>query len=348
MFTDHPAATPTRVVERAAVDTATFHREVACGFVPVILRGQVAAWPAVAAGRAGVRPLAQYLADRGSDALLDVRIGAPDIGGRFFYSEDLSGFNFTKEKVPLPVLLAELVRLAEAAVAAPNVRPHALYADAAAAPQHMPGWSAANPLDLPPADATPRLWIGNETVVATHYDASPNLACVVAGHRRFTLFPPDQLANLYPGPLDRTIAGPPVSMVDPETPDMARYPRFADALAQAQVAELAPGDALFVPALWWHHVRAFDPLNVLVNYWWAQDATMTPFLAMVHALGSVRDLPPAEKAAWKTWFDHYVFGDTAGDAAAHLPEAARGVLGPGGAERTARIRSYLIAKLQGH
>ena len=342
MFIDHPAATETRVAERPAVDHATFHREIAGSFAPVILRGQVADWPAVAAGRGGVRPLAQYLADMGGDSALDVRIGAPAIGGRFFYSDDLSGFNFTKQKVVLTALLTELVRLAEAKAADPP----ALYADAAAAPRHMPDWAAANPLDLPPADAMPRLWIGNETVVATHYDGSPNLACVVAGHRRFTLFPPEQLANLYAGPLDNTIAGPPVSMVDPEAPDLARYPRFAEALAQAQVAELAPGDALFVPAIWWHHVRAFGPLNVLVNYWWAQDSTATPFLALVHALGSVRDLPPAEKAAWKTWFDHYVFADTAADVAAHLPEAARGGLGAAGPARTARIRAYLLGKLQ--
>ena len=34
------------------------------------------------------------------------------------------------------------------------------------------------------------------------------------------------------------------------------------------VADLEPGDAIYIPALWWHAVQATGELNVLVNYWW--------------------------------------------------------------------------------
>jgi hypothetical protein len=343
MIFDPPAATTNRVIERAAVDAATFRDEVAGGHVPVLLRGQVTDWRAVEAAGRGDRALAEYLAGFGGGKPLEVLLGPPEIGGRFFYRDDMQGFNFQRQQVPLPNLVGELLRLAEQEAEAP----HAIYANAAAAPEHLPGWAEANPLGLPPPDAVPRLWIGNATQVATHFDASPNLAVCVAGRRRFTLFPPEQVANLYLGPLDNTLAGPPNSMADPDAPDLERYPRFAEALAHAQVAEMAPGDALFIPAIWWHHVRAFDRLNVLVNYWWAYDNSSTPFIALVHALMSVRDLPRAQKQAWRAWFDHLVFGDEAEGAAAHLPAHAQGVMGPASKERTEKIRHYLLMTLSG-
>lgn len=334
---------PARVAERAAVDPATFAAEVAGGDAPVVLRGQVRDWAAVRAGRDGDRAVAAYLAGFGGGQPLDVMIGAPGINGTFFYNDDLTGFNFHRQKVPLGQLLGQLLRYAEEETAAP----HALYANAATAPEHLPDWDTANALGLPTGNAPARLWIGNATRVATHYDQSNNIACVVHGRRRFTLFPPDQIANLYIGPLDKTLAGPPSSMVDPDAPDLARYPRFAAALAQAQVAELGAGDAIFIPAIWWHHVAARDKLNVLVNYWWSHEETASPFGALVHALMTIRDLPPAQRTAWRTWFDHYVFGEDAADAGAHLPEAARGILSAGSPARTERLRGFLIRLLGG-
>lgn len=341
MITDLTEIAETRVAERDAVDAATFAREVVSDYRPVVLRRQVARWAAVGAAAGGDRAMAAYLAGFGGGRPLDVMIGAPEIDGRFFYRDDeVRAFNFHKQQVPLGQLLAELLRFSEDSVAAP----HALYANSATAPEHLPGWEQANPLGLP-VDAPARLWIGNATQVATHYDTSTNIACVVAGRRRFKLFPPAQIGNLYVGPLDHTMAGPPSSMVDPDAPDLARYPRFAEAQAAMQVADLGPGDAIFIPPLWWHHVRAFDRLNVLVNYWWGHESG-SAFLAMVHAIGTVRDLPADERAAWRSWFDQLVFADDAPHAADHLPEPARGVLGAASPERTDRIRQFVLRMLQ--
>lgn len=331
------------VVERAAVDAAVFASEIVTAFQPVVLRGQVRHWQALAAGRDGDRAMAEYLAAFGARGgkPLDVMIAPPEAEGRFFYADEtLAHFNFHRQQVPIGALVAELLRFAETDAA----RPHTLYANAATAPEHLPDWEDANPLDLG-VDAPARLWIGNATQIATHYDTSINIACVVAGRRRFTLFPPDQLANLYVGPLDHTMAGPPSSMVDPENPDLVRYPRFAEALAQSQIAELEPGDAIFIPPIWWHHVRSFGRLNVLVNYWW-EHRSGAAFLALVHAIGAVRDLPVAEKQAWQSWYDHLVFAPQAACAADHLPAPARGILGPESVERTGRIRQFLINMLQ--
>jgi hypothetical protein len=54
------------------------------------------------------------------------------------------------------------------------------------------------------------------------------------------------------------------SMVRVLEPDFARYPRFAQALREAQVAVLEPGEVLIMPPMWWHHVESFG-LNVMVN-----------------------------------------------------------------------------------
>ena len=162
----------------------------------------------------------------------------------------------------------------------------------------------------------------------THFDLSSNIACVVGGRRRFTLFPPDQLPNLYIGPIEFNISGPPISMVPLEIPDLARFPRFAEALRHSRSAELAPGDAIFIPYGWWHHVESLAPFNVLANYWW-NDARQagSPFDCMLHAILALRDLPPDQRAVWRTMFEHYVF--TAPDEAlAHLPREQRGMSGP--------------------
>ena len=38
------------------------------------------------------------------------------------------------------------------------------------------------------------------------------------------------------------------------------------------VADLQPGDALYIPSLWWHHVESIGVLNTMVNYWWTAPA----------------------------------------------------------------------------
>jgi hypothetical protein len=135
-------------------------------------------------------------------------------------------------------------------------------------------------------------------------------------------------------------------MVDFHAPDFAAHPRFADALSAAQVAVLEPGDALFIPSMWWHHVEGLAPFNILMNYWWRDTPRWLgqPQDALNHAILSIRDLPAADKAIWRALFEHYVF-DSGSHLTDHIPEGGRGVLAPLTAETAGRLRSFLLRTL---
>ena len=327
------------IPELAQIDAARFADEIGQARRPVVARGLAAGWPAVraAATEAG---LAGYLRGFDRGAPVEALIGPPAIRGRFFYDETARGMNFERRQGTLDQVLATLLDVAR------DPAPPSVYVGSTPIPPLLPGFERDNALAVLGPEVVPRLWVGNATTIQTHYDMSDNIACVVGGRRRFTLFPPDQVANLYVGPLDFTPAGQPISMVSLEDPDLERYPRFAQALERAEVAELEPGDALYIPAMWWHHVQSFGALNVLVNYWWNRvDALAgSPFDAFVHALKSVRHLPPAQREAWRAFFEHYVF-ETNGDPVAHLPVEARGVLGALDETVSAKMRSFLLRGL---
>ena len=307
---------------------------------PVVLRGLVADWPAVQAARTSAQAGLDYLRTYDHGASVTAMVAAPDTGGRFFYNDDLSGFNFHLERPKLSAMLDAMARHLD------DEAPPTLYVGSTTLDDCLPGLGDANGIDLGDRSALASIWIGNRTRIAAHQDVPDNLACVVAGRRRFTLFPPEELANLYIGPLDFTPAGQAISLVDFAKPDLAKHPRFAHALTRAQVAELGAGDAIFIPSLWWHHVESLEPFNVLINYWWRQspDYMDSPINALMLAIMSVRDLPPEQRDAWRTMFDHYVFRADA-ETAAHIPENARRVLAPLDANRARDLRARLLKRL---
>ena len=312
---------------------------------PVVLEGLARDWPLVRAGMAGAQAAADYLRRFGGEAPVTVFSAPPEVRGRFHYTPDVAGMNYAATRAPLGEVLDRIL----ATLGQDDVP--SLYVGSTDCDRFLPGFRSENDLPLDHPDfahgrVLASLWIGNRTTAAAHYDISNNLACCLVGRRRFTLFPPEQVANLYPGPLEPTPGGQVVTMVDLAAPDLARYPRFAEAMAAAQVAELEPGDVLYYPSLWWHQVDALAPFNVMANYWWNAVAEHidTPQTTLLHALLSLRDRPEHEKAAWRALFDYYVFGEAA-QAGAHLPEAARGPLGPMDEMTARRLRAQLLNRL---
>jgi hypothetical protein len=334
----------TPVVEGVTPDQIPFD-EILNAQRPTIFRGMARDWPLVRAGLTSPRAAMDYLLAHDRGERFVGYMGAPEIKGRFGYDADVARLNFQTERTSLAAFLERVEQQLDVADGP------SFYIGSSDIDAYLPGLRAENDLGLDAAalgDEAPlaSIWIGNRTVAAAHYDMSNNIACCMVGRRRFTLFPPEQVDNLYPGPLDLTPGGQAVSMVDFDAPDFERFPRFKHALAAAQVADLEPGDVLVYPALWWHQVEALDPFNVLINYWWnaAPGFMDTPMNTLLHGLLSLRDRPDFEKQAWKRLFDYYVFGP-ADRAGAHLPEAARGDLGPMDDRKARRLRAYLLNRL---
>jgi hypothetical protein len=300
---------------------------------PLVLQGLIEHWPALAAGRHSPSALNHYFKSMDRGILANVMEAPASTHGRFGYSADLREFTFSTHQRGIGETLDRIARQqgrADAPIIAMQMLPLAT---------HLPDFVSQNPLSLLPQVA-PLLWLGGRVRTQIHHDRDHNLACVIAGRRRFVLFPPEQVANLYIGPIDNP---PPLSIVDLEAPDFLRFPRFAQALATAQSTELGPGDALFIPRHWWHHVTSRDPYNAMVNYWWGSHAQGldNPYDCFLAAMLALKDLPLPERIYWQAMFDAYVF-QSEGDAVEHIPPSLRGVLG----SMPSQVREALKKKLQ--
>ncbi len=333
---------PVALVERSGVGAGVLPEDVLCSTEPVLLRGLADHWPMVQAARRSDQEAVAYLRgfEREGAPPIVATVAEPSIEGRFFYSDDFTGFNFHREKASLGATLDALLGYAQ------RPDPPAVYIGSTTIDTWLPGFRDVNDLAFGGRSPLASIWIGNRSRICAHQDLPENIACVVAGRRRVTLFPPEQLSNLYVGPLDHTPAGQAVSLVDLANPDLASFPRFAEALAHARVAELGPGDAVFIPSMWWHHIEALDTFNVLVNYWWRNvPAWMdTPMNALMLAIMTIRDLPPSQRATWAETFRHYVF-EAGESTVAHIPEVARGLLAPMDEGMARSLRARLLQRI---
>ncbi len=324
-------------------DAETFKNEIAISGQPAILRGLIDAWPAVQAGRRSVGTLVDYLRRLDSGGPVDAIMTPPQAEGRIFYADGMNGFNFVRNRLSITAIAEQVLRYGAFA------QPPAVAAQSALASDCLPGFAAENRLTVVDEDVLPRIWLGNAITTPTHLDEWHNIGCVVAGRRRFTLFPPEQIANLYIGPIDYAPTGAPMSLVSLHEPDLERFPRFRHALAAAVSAELNPGDAIFIPALWWHHVESLEPFNLLVNYWWhgirgAEVGSASGFDCLALAILNLKSLPPATRAAWRALFDQYIFGSQEG-VAEHIPDHRLGILGEHTASDAARRRERLAGQM---
>ena len=328
-----------QILVRDDVDLKTFNEEIRPAAQPVIMRGLVRDWPVVRAARESPRALVDLLRgfDKGREVIVVERPSGST--GHLFYNAQMSGFNFSRTPGRIGATLERLLALADQPDAP------AIFLESIQTEHTLPEFAASHPMPFVEPQYGPRIWIGNRVKVQTHFDLLYNIACVVGGRRRFTVFPPEQIFNLYPGPLDPSPGGQAVSIVDFAKPDFAKFPRFREALAAGQSAELEPGDAIYLPYAWWHTVESLTPLNALVNYWWNDAPRLgSPYAALLHAALSLRDLPADQRKVWHSMFEHFIFSDPA-ESMAHLAPEHRGMLGPPSARRTQEVRSVLVQAL---
>jgi hypothetical protein len=332
---------PTEIAGRD-LEPERFQREIVQACRPVVLRGLVADWPVVRAARGSPHDLKEYLAKFDSSERVEVFFADPAIQGKYYYNDGLRGFNFERRMMQLK----EAVGCILEAVEQRDVR--SIYVGSVPAANCLPGFAANNPTPLAATTAGPRIWLGTAANISSHYDTLDNLACVIAGRRRFTLYAPELIGKLYIGPIDNTMSGPPVSLAaSAPAGSNQQFPLFEAIRDQALSVELEAGDALYLPKLWWHQVQSTAPLNGLINYWWdafsaGPDA---PYTTLLFAMIAIAERPPAERQAWKAFFDHYVFRNN-GHPLAHLPPEQHGLLGPLKPDNYSRIRARIMRMLR--
>ncbi len=307
---------------------------------PLLLKGLVSHWPSVMAAEACIESSVSYLRSFSCEHPLTVYQGKPEINGRIFYNDDFTEFNFQRLKMPLEQVLDALQT---ECIAKPSAETPSYYVGSTMIDHWLPGFRVENDLGLGELSPLVSLWLGNQSKIAAHYDFPNNIACNIAGRRRFTLFPPEQADNLYVGPLDFTPSGQAISLVDTTNPDFASFPKYRTALEASLAVELEPGDAIFIPSMWWHHVQSLEDFNALVNYWWRVTPAYlgAPANALQHAIMSMHGLPQEQKRAWKDLFERYVFNQDE-ENFKHIPDHAKGVLSDVDEEMARAIKARLV------
>ena len=308
---------------------------------PLLLKNFVHDWPLVKEAKKSDSAVISYLRNFDAKKPLTAMTGDPSIKGRIFYNEDLSGFNFDYRRVSLEEIFQKLTECSKLE------EPPMIYVGSTNIDNWLPGFREENDITLGKHQPIASLWIGNRSRVAPHYDFPTNIACSVAGKRRFTFFSPEHLDNLYVGPIDFSPAGQPISLVDLLNPDYEKFPKYRNAESDAIVADLDVGDAVLIPSMWWHHVEARDDLNVLVNYWWRTTPNFmgSPLNVLQHAIMGLRDLPDEQRGIWKSLFDYYVFNQKE-ENISHIPENARGALNPMDENIADKIKNVLSDKFR--
>jgi hypothetical protein len=308
---------------------------------PVILKGLVKDWPLVKAGQQSSNNVMEQLELNYSQRAMLVYKGSPEIKARFGYDKSCTGFNYSSERTTIPEVFNTIRSQLD------QEQHEYLYINSLRFDEGFPPLYASNSLafkhpEFEHNQPIAKIWLGTESVAAAHFDQPKNIACCVLGKRRFTLFAPDQVDNLYPGPLTPTPGGQVVTLADLSKPDFTRFPRLKTALENAYIADLEPGDGLYYPSMWWHEVEAFDRFNAMVNFWWMTAAPYlgNPMDVLMHAMMSVRDRPAKEKEAWRSLFDYYIFSDP-DQVRAHLPAESHGALATMDDNLSRRLRAML-------
>ncbi len=108
----------------------------------------------------------------------------------------------------------------------------------------------------------PRFWLGPaRTVTPLHCDYDDNIFAQIWGTKRIFLAPPHHDEFLYTREANPVLFGSPF---DPEAPDFEAFPLAR----RAGIVEVLvqPGDMLYVPAGWYHQVRALS-FSLSSNRW---------------------------------------------------------------------------------
>lgn len=221
-------------VPRLRTLTAAQFRARAAQGLPFLMEGVVRRWPICALGP-------HVLRERFADLPVRARVG------------DYVGTAFAPDRAMRDMTMSEYLDLADATEGLPpylgNLELRELNGLC-----HWPGYFEKM--------GPPRFWIGPAgTVTPLHCDFDDNIFVQLWGSKRIFLSPPHHDEFLYPREANAVLFGSPF---DPEAPDYERFPLAR----QAAVIEVLvhAGDMLYVPAGWYHQVRA-QTFSLSSNRW---------------------------------------------------------------------------------
>lgn len=303
---------------------------------PVVFRALLAHWPVVKQAKDSALSALRMLTESATNEPVTVYNIDEKDNGRVFYNDALNGFTYRVLSGPFSKLSSQLES---------NVDNGSYYLGSTLVERWFPEFHKAHLCPLDDKQSLKSLWLGQKSKVAIHCDFPLNLACNIIGKRRFVLFPPDQIDNLYIGSIDYTPAGRPISMVDINNPDFDKFPKFATALDNAVIVDLEPGDCLYIPSMWWHYVEGLDAINAQINYWWREERAVVnnPTDSLTHAMLAIRHLPLHERKAWQAFFDYYLFSDVLDTH--HIPNALLGMLDESNTQLSKQVKQQIAAKL---
>merc|ERR1719215_1514639 len=168
------------------------------------------------------------------------------------------------------------------------------------------------------------------TLYHCHYDLQPNLHVQLTGRKRFIIFPPEDWRYLYPFPvhhdLDRR------SQVDLDNPDDEKFPEWRG--ARGTVVELEPGDALYIPPYWWHHVQSITPETTSMAIWFFERYPQSA--SVMYGMGTA-----AEELSLMRDVEEFIgkhFADVVGEEDSSRPRPVK-------AAQVANFIRWLIGKL---
>ncbi|KAI8894386.1 JmjC domain-containing protein 7 [Globomyces pollinis-pini] len=260
---------PRRVESITNIEPLTFYRNYVARNIPVIIKGGCKHWPALTnwtneylTNKIKNKVTVALTPDGHGDAIKNNQFVLP-----FEASMNLGEFfDVLKDKSNVPYIQKQCSSLSTEYVELVSDVPRIQWADIAFGQE---------------PDAI-NLWIGDERAISsTHKDPYENIYCVVSGTKEFTLLPPTDTPFLYRQhyPISQynaqleivsTDQGTvPWVSVDPDNPDLVKFPLFQH--ASPIIATVEKGDILYLPSLWYHKVKQYPDANgrtIAVNFWY--------------------------------------------------------------------------------
>ncbi|MFN6530672.1 cupin-like domain-containing protein [Nostoc sp. ChiSLP03a] len=97
-----------------------------------------------------------------------------------------------------------------------------------------------------------------------HFDPLHNIFAQIRGRKRILLYPPSNYLSFYP-PLDSPSGVGFNSKVNPDLLNLELFPKFP--WQEKIEVILKPGEILYIPPFWWHHITAVDK-NISLSFWY--------------------------------------------------------------------------------